>query len=798
MEVSDFNHGWTFAREGADPVPVTLPHDAMIHERRSPDAPGGSAHGYFPGGRYVYRKEIDADAALAKKVVQLRFGGVYRDAEILLDGEHLLTHHYGYTPFICDLTGLLDPGAHELEVRVDNADLPNSRWYTGSGIYRGVKLLVAGSDHIPYGGIHVTTTSIDPARVRVSTAVAGSGVPHVEIVAPDGSLVARGEGADVELEVPDARLWSAEEPNLYRARVTLLAEDSQEDAGGPAVLDRAEATFGIRNIAWNSREGLLVNGKPTLLRGGCIHHDNGILGALAFAESEERRVRIMREAGFNAIRSAHNPASDELLEACERLGMYVMDETFDMWFHHKSPYDYAKDFEQDWRQDVSAMVERDFDHPSVIMYSIGNEVSEPAHKHGLATERDLVGLVHGLDPSRPVSAGLNLSIIANAAKGKEMYDGENQPGAGGKDSKRGKGGQASSNASLLFNTLASLVGTGMNKAANSDKADKATSPALELLDICGYNYASGRYPLEGRKHPDRVIFGSETFPQDIAKNWAMVRRYPYLVGDFMWTAWDYLGEAGLGAWSYTGGVPFNRPYPWLLSGAGVIDILGNPDASARFAQVAWGLEKGPFIGVRPANHPGTRVSKSVWRGTNALESWSWRGREGNQMLVEVFCDADEVELLLDGRPLGRKRVKDLTATFKVHYEPDKLEAIAYQAGCPVGKASLESATGRIGLKLSPEKDAAAPGALVYVPVALVGGNGVVESNADEELSCTVEGCELLGFGSANPCTEERYDSGQFTSCYGRALAIIRMGAGTAHITVSGRHAGTTSAEIRLT
>lgn len=790
MQIADFNSGWTFMREGGEPLPVTLPHDAMIHERRDPDSPGGSADGYFPGGRYVYRKEFAVGPDLTGKFAQLRFGGVYRDAIILLDGACIDTHHYGYTPFICDLSKHLSAGTHVLEVRVDNSHLPDSRWYSGSGIYRGVQLLTSGPDHIPYDGLQAKTLSLDPARVQVICAVEGEGDVHIELVDQDGKTVASTDGRDAELEVPDAHLWSADDPFLYTVRATLSRDG--------AVVDTVHARFGIRTLAWSAREGFLVNGESVLLRGGCIHHDNGLLGAATYAESEQRRVRIMRETGFNAIRSAHNPASDELLDACDRLGMYVIDETFDMWYQHKNRYDYARDFETDWKQDVAAMVRRDINHPCVLMYSIGNEVSEPAKPRGLQTEQAMIDLVHDLDDTRPVTAGFNLSIIANAARGKEMYDGENDPGVRQKAGEKDGASKQEGNASLLFNTVASMVGTGMNKAANSDRADAATTPGLDLLDIAGYNYASGRYPLEGRKHPERVIFGSETFPQDICKNWRMVRSYPYLIGDFMWTGWDYLGEAGLGAWSYTGGVPFNRPYPWLLSGAGVIDILGNPDASAKYAKVVWGLEKKPVIGVRPPNHPGKRPGKSVWRGTNAIESWSWLGCDGNKTLAEVFVDADEVELLINGKSQGRKRVRDCVARFKVRYEPGTIEALSFRQGDPCGYRSLSSATGAIHVTLAPEVEEARPGQVVYVPVTLEGENGIVESNADDELVCTVKGCQLLGFGSANPCTEQCYDSGRFSSYQGRALAIVRMGEGPARISVSSTHCGCASVTIPLT
>lgn len=337
------------------------------------------------------------------------------------------------------------------------------------------------------------------------------------------------------------------------------------------------------------------------------------------------------------------------------------------------------------------------------------------------------------------------------------------------------------NASLIFNIMASLVGSNMNKAANSRRVDAVTAPVLDALDICGYNYASGRYGMDGKLHPDRVILGSETFSFDVCKNWNMMREHPYLVGDFMWTAWDYLGEAGIGAWSYTGGMPFNRPYPWVLGGAGVIDITGKPDGSCRYASTVWGLEKKPRIAVKPVNHPGVRVSKSVWRGTNAMESWAWSGCEGNKAEVEVYSDAAAVELLLGGKSLGKKKIKECKAIFKTRYAPEVLTAVAYGAdGEETARSSLSPATGTPHIRLIPEKSSSD---IVYIPVEIAGENGVVESNADRKLTVTVEGGELLAFGSANPCTEEQYHTGSFTTYYGRALAVVRV-TGSATITVT--------------
>lgn len=767
MKKESFNKDWT-----CNGKPVTLPHDAQITEKRGADVSDGG-HGYFPGGIYTYEKRFLAPEAWADKTVILEFEGVYKNATVSLNGKEIAFHAYGYTRFFVELEELNIGGENTLTVVADNSKLPNSRWYSGSGIYRPVWVYVCEKDGLRPESVKLSTVSIDPTVVKVEAPIPVKA--EVEGVS--------GEGTCFELTIPNARLWSAETPDLYTAKIT-----SGED--------ETEVTFGIRQITWLNK-GLFINGKETLLRGGCIHHDSGILGAATYAESEERRVRILKENGFNAIRSSHNPASSALLDACDRLGMYVMDETFDMWYNRKTPYDYGCDWTENWEVDTAAMVERDFNHPSVILYSIGNEVAEPVDPKGVGAGKAQIDLCHRLDPSRPVTCGTNLMILSRAAKGQGIYqDGEQNTGAEGK--KQTEDPSKVKNASLMFNIMTSFIGSNMNKAGNSKKVDELSSPFLDALDIAGYNYGSGRYPLEGKAHPDRVVFGSETFPQDICKNWKMVKQYPYLIGDFMWTSWDYLGEAGIGAWSYTGGMPFNRPYPWVLGGAGVIDILGNPDGSCKYASVVWGLEKNPVLAVRPVNHPGVRPSKSSWRGTNAILSWSWAGCEGNKAEVEVFSDADSVELLLNGRSCGKKKLKEYKTMFKLKYAPGTLTAVAYDAaGKETGRSELSSAKCPYTLAIRPEKSVVKPGEIVFVPVNIEGANGIVEANADREISVTVEGGELLAFGSANPCTTEEYHVGRFTSYYGRALAVVRAGeSGQLTVTVSAQ-GGSAAATVKI-
>ncbi len=756
MRKTEFSRSWCFARSGEALAPVSIPHDAMLLEERKLGNPSGSGCAYFRGGSYEYVKEFtlpECESAV------LLFEGIYPMGRITLDGEQAAFAHYGYGDCFVDCSHLADGKPHTIRVSVDNTAVPNSRWYSGAGIYRPVWLFTGGKEHILPEGIRVTTVSHDPAVIRVETAHIGG---EVSIEVLDGErVVASASGDNATLEIPNAKLWDAEHPNLYTCRATL--------SGG----DAAQCQFGIRTLTW-SYEGLFVNGKSVKLKGGCIHHDNGVIGARSYAASEYRRVKKMKAFGFNAIRSAHNPMCRSLLDACDELGMYVMDEAWDMWYDHKTTHDYSHRFLENWERDVQAMIAKDYSHPSVIMYSIGNEVTEPYLDKGVEMAEKLVKAFHSLDHTRPATAGINPTLIMMRKMNNNMFDQGEQPEADDPIS------------STDFNEQVSKQGERMLAGAALEEVDKASSPCLDRLDVAGYNYATFRYESDAVQHPGRILVGSETFPQKLPTNWALVEKLPYLYGDFMWTAWDYIGEVGIGAWSYhADGKGFTKKYPWLLADVGAFDILGDDNAEAGMASVVWGARKDPYIGVRPVNQNPGDLYMAIWRGTNAIPSWAWQGCEGKEAQVEVYSDAAEIELLLNDVSLGRAIVNtEFRANFTVPYAPGTLTAVAYdKAGNKAGESSLRSAAGEKAIRIAPE-GRAAMGQPLYVNIDIAGENGVVERNLDKTLTVSTEGGELLGFGSAKPRTEERFETGTYTTYYGRSQAVLLPQSGELRITVT--------------
>lgn len=753
MSKISFNENWRFRNiEFENSEIISLPHDAMLFESRSENNNSGSAGAFFSGGIYEYSKKFNKESSWENKKVIIEFEGVFKDASVSINNNIVGKIENGYIHHKFDITDFLRDSENDIKIVVENNDHPNSRWYTGSGIYRPVWLYILPQNHIDRDNVKITTESINPVIVKAD---AGQNV-NVSIFGTNDELIYHGSTND-PIQLEDVSLWSSDNPYLYTFRFELESNGQLEDA--------YEVKTGLRVLSW-STNGFTVNGITTKLKGACIHHDNGIVGAITLKELEYRKIKKLKEMGFNAVRASHNPMSNYLIEACDELGMYFIDETWDYWYNAKSKNDYSKHIEKNYIYDISTMIKRDYNHPSVIMYSIGNEISEPYDKKGLDFADKLITLCKSMDSTRAVTCGVNLMVLTSASKGKGIYK---EDGGMREDSKS----KEKLTSSTLFNLITYFVGTGMNKSSNSEKSNRITKPFLDKLDIAGYNYTSGRYKMEARKNPNRIVFGSETFPQDLYKNWKLVEKLPYLIGDFMWTGWDYLGECGIGSWSYIPeGRGFNKPYPWLLAEVGVFDILGYPGASAYYARTVWNTDAKSYVGVRPAKYGNAKVNKSVWRSTNAIDSWSWRDCDGNPTVVEVYSRGKNVTLFINNINAGKKSFRKYKANFKVKYSKGNMKAKIEHHDGSIEIIELFSSDQELTYKV--EREQSITGTEIDVlNLSVVDKDGIVESNSDDEFELLVDGADLLGFGSAQPITESSFTTGKYESHYGRAQAIIR-------------------------
>ena len=620
MTQVSFNDGWSVRRwasifaalgGGRPPaVSVTLPHDAVLDLERDPMSK--PEHAYFPGGAFEYSKTIDVPLEWRDKRVSIVFEGIYRDAMIFVNSAFAGQRPYGYSSFTVALDPFLRYGETNT-IRVDARVHDDSRWYSGGGIFRDTHLIVSNLVHIAHDGVKVTTPDVgeDVTAVEVAVTVRNESTAtdsiriDVQLVGPDGAVCAQGTApvtvlaaesavTRLRLYVRSPALWGVDHPQLYRAVVTATHEDVE--------IDEKTVIFGIRKLQLDPVHGLRVNGEAVALRGACIHHDNGILGAATIGRAEERRIELLKAAGFNAIRSSHYPASSSLLDACDRIGVLVIDEAFDIWTQGKSAFDYSLAFADWWERDIEAMVTKDRNHPSVIMYSIGNEIPETGDPHGSALGRRIAEKVRSLDDTRFVTNGIN-GIVSTleevlATTSRESADGVND-------------------------VLADDTGVA-NPINAAEFITRRTEESFSVLDVAGMNYGEARYELDRELFPNRIIVGSETFVAQIAMGWDLVERLPHVIGDFTWTGFDYLGEVGLGRHPFADEKDtFLGAFPWVAAWCGDLDLTGYRRPQSYYREIVFGLATGPYIAVlRPTERE--RVAQATqWAWTDSTSSWSW-------------------------------------------------------------------------------------------------------------------------------------------------------------------------------
>lgn len=775
---------------------VTLPHDAAMDQPRDPQMADGYQKGYFPDKTYQYERKLDVPAEWADKSVYLEFEGVFRDAEVLLNKNALARKHNGYLGFTLCLDPFLQYGeTNTLTVTAKSGK--EQHWYSGTGIYRPVHLMVGNLIHIAPSGVKITPMDIEEtaAVVEVETTIVNKSrrTAVLSLATDIQDKTGASMGAETVLVtilgnsktvcrqrifVEGITRWSLDNPTLYHC-VSNLKE-------GDRLWDSSTAAFGIRTISVDAKRGFRLNGKETKLRGACIHHDAGLIGAETYKSYEKRRIRKLKEAGFNAIRMAHNPSSRALLEACDEEGMLVMEETFSVWNVMRFLDDYSAFFDDNWEKDLEAVVKNACNHPSVIMYSIGNEIQEIITAGGKDLCRRIANKIHELDPLRYSTLAVNgmVCVFSEMEKYSQMSEGAD------------------------INQAMVDVGEIMSMIMLSDTVGKGISECCDSVDIAGYNYMQARYEMDSAACPNRVIVGSETHPREIDKLWGLVKRHTNIIGDFTWVGWNYLGEAGIGQTHY--GQPqdlttsYLGEYPWIGSACGDLDCIGNRTPISYFREIVYGLRKAPFITVMDPVHFGEFCQESPWGWADSYSGWSWNGFEGKPVRIAVYADADEVVLYKNGTEIGRAPCREeqrFKAFFETRYEPGDLRAVSFINGEVTGEYTLRTAVGTPKLTMEAEEThvSLSEESLAFVSLCMRDEAGALCHCSNPAVTIQVEGCgELLGFGSGATVTDERYDDAVHTMHDGRLLAIIRpKGAGEILVHASSNGFGTAEAVIMV-
>lgn len=729
---------------------LTLPHDWSIEAKPEHENPMGMEGGFFPAGEGWYRKTFELNEDYREKQISLYFEGVYMNAEVFVNGKSLGAHPYGYTSFFHDITDYVTIGAlNTIAVKVDNSAQTNCRWYSGSGIYRHVWLIAKNPIHLKLWETVITTKTLteNKATVQIASIVTNSGTAEGSITVE--TQIVDGNGEEVvskeshveltklnekpfsqEVTIQNPKLWSVQHPELYKAKISVKQDDE--------LIDFKEVSFGIRTLVYNAEEGLLLNGKSILLNGGCVHHDNGCLGAAAFDRAEERKVELLKEAGFNAVRTSHNPPSEAFLAACDRLGLLVIDEAFDGWRTQKTPNDYSKYIDEWWQRDLDAMVKRDRNHPSVIMWSIGNEIIERTEPQAIETGDKFAKYVRSLDSTRPVT-----SAITTWGQGWARFD-------------------------SLF----------------------------AVHDIGGYNYQLHYAEEDHERVPDRIILQTESYPKDAFYVWDQTQKHRYIIGDFVWTAMDYLGESSIGRYYYPG-EPDGQHWqgdlwPWHGAYCGDIDLTGWRKPISHYRNILWNADEKIYMAVREPNPDNGTIKLTDWAVWPTWESWNWPGYEGKILEVEVYSKYPSVRLYLNDSLIGEQPTTYTEAyktLFKVPFKKGIIRAVGVENDKEKQESMLRSAETVSGINLIADREMIkADGQdLVYISVALVDSNGIPQPLASNELHFSIEGeGTIVGIDNASLKDTRSYKSTSCNAWMGKAMVVVRANnkEGTVRLRVS--------------
>lgn len=752
-----FDLGWSFKKDSISTGPeqlsfdasswrkLDLPHDWSIEDLPnqmpgsiqgpfSKEAVSGHHTGYTVGGTAWYRKTFTTQPEDKGKTVYIQFDGVYMNSDVWINGHHLGNHPSGYSPFYYNLTQYLQPAGKEnvIAVQVKNEGV-NSRWYSGSGIYRHVWLTKVNPVHADIWGVYVTTpvVSASAAEIKLQSTILNENNEKnrvevvTEIIGTNGQVITKNSSSldltahakadnNQTISLKNPKLWSPENPYLYTARTSILSNGK--------VIDNLTTTFGIRDIKISAQQGLQVNGKRVILKGGCIHHDYGPLGSAAFDRAEERKIETLKKNGYNAIRCSHNPPSQTFLDICDRLGMLVIDEAFDMWNKSKTSDDYHIFFKEWWNKDLTNMILRDRNHPSIILWSIGNEVPDRGDSIGYETRRMLGKRVKELDPTRMITEAI----------------------------------------------------------CKTPQWDKKSPLMYRDLDVAGYNYQLEKYETDHAKFPGRVFVGTETFPMLALENYEIAKNNPWVLGSFVWTAIDYIGEVGCGVHTYVPKKDQNVVVEWptFTATCGDLDIIGNKNAASYYRDVVWGNSPLEIL-VRVACPENMFVYSTRWGWPDERKSWTWPGKDAQKMTVSVYTRCQTVKLFLNDKLIGEQKVPEnsITATFDMPYSEGVLTAKSYTNGKEISSQILQTVGKPAAIRLTPDRSkiSANRNDLAYVSVEIIDEKGNLVPWVDDiEINYTVSGNgELIGVGNGNTEDLSSFQQPRKKVFHGKGLVIVR-------------------------
>lgn len=780
MRDIDFNRNWLFedAARGRREE-VILPHDAMIGTERNPDQSNYFLLAGFEGGEYVYTKHFMMDqAALALHHV-LEFEAIYCMSEVFLNSEKIAEKAYGYTPLAICLDHKLREGENEIRVVCHVPKEGHNRWYSGGGISRPVHLYESGENYIEPGSVRVTTMAIHPALLRVEADIRGTGNVHVRILDQGRSVteisvpssVCEEDGhLSVELSIDDAKLWDADHPNLYDAEVSLMEGDT--------VYDMETASFGIRMVRVESGRGLFINDHHVFLRGGCIHNDLGVIGVVANDSTELHRAKILKATGFNAIRSAHHPMSRSLMKACDEVGLYVMDEAFDYWTRMKNTNPFCQLFADQYLSEVDLFVKDAYNHPSVIMYSIGNEIPEAGSVRGVTIGRNIVNEIHKFDQTRLTTLCPSVHWLREYLDG-TPYLTEDEDRWIGNDPERKKQ-DWNHYVKIFMGAAANLPDEekGMNYPPTYVQMDEdATKNLYPDLDVAGYNYYEDKYETLHSLHPERLLLGTETRGDRIVDTMAFAKKNPYLIGDFIWTLQDHLGEVNCCGQSY-GQQAVSRAYPWIANACGLVDITGEMRPEIHRYPFAWGTsEKHLYISAQVPVHDGQLPHFTCYRVGDTVEGWTFEGCEGRKTWIRAYTDAALVKAFINGKEAGSAVPEKFIADIPCVYEPGEVLVIAYdEKGSELERASLKTADAEAKISVSTDKDTLEAGGedYAFLSIDITDAHGVRKFAPEHQITIHVSGEGVLqGFGSADPVNDATYRETVQTTYQGHLQAVIR-------------------------